>query len=462
MPTRSAQRRPHRLRLATAIVGLALLSTACSDTGASPQPKPQPSRTPVSKVSVGLYGHPAEIKVYEELVTEFNADHSDIRLSLTAWRSPAEASAAIRGGADLPDVFVSDYTDFSALLANRSIQPVSNLLDERGISFGDRFNRESLEGFSSDNLLQCMPYQLSPQVLFYNTDLVDLEAAGIKVVEEPTGAETWSFKQFSTVATNASRPRRKINGLAVEPTLAGLGAYLYSAGATLVDDAVEPTTLTFADDSSKDALSEVLPLLREPGVTMSQTRLQKKSALEWFKAGKVAMIAGTRDMVPALREQSGLNWNVVRMPRVAANMTTANLTGLCMSADTKDPDAAADVIAELVDDESLTLLSQQGYAVPANVSVAASEAITQKGLLPANSGAFAQSQKTMQLPVNVPDQVALDTALRPQLEALLVAGPTLDVEAAATAIDTASRSIIAAQRAALDRNPEASQSPSAR
>ena len=45
-----------------------------------------------------------------------------------------------------------------------ALQPVSLLLDERGVDFGDRFSRDAVDAFAMDDELQCMAYSVSPRV----------------------------------------------------------------------------------------------------------------------------------------------------------------------------------------------------------------------------------------------------------------------------------------------------------
>ena len=50
-----------------------------------------------------------------------------------------------------------------------------DLVNEREIPIGDDFAREAVQAFSVDDDLQCMPYTVSPMVIYYNTDLINFE-----------------------------------------------------------------------------------------------------------------------------------------------------------------------------------------------------------------------------------------------------------------------------------------------
>ena len=105
----------------------------------------------------------------------FNASSTDSQVSLRSWTSREDMMADLRGGstAQLPDVFMASRSDLAWLQDKQLTQPVDELLDERGVDFGDGYSRDALEAFSADNRLQCMPYAISPMVIYYNTKLVD-------------------------------------------------------------------------------------------------------------------------------------------------------------------------------------------------------------------------------------------------------------------------------------------------
>ena len=52
------------------------------------------------------------------------------------------------------------------------MQPVDELLEQRGVQFGDNYQRIGLEAFAADSALQCMPNDVSPYVVFYNKRLL--------------------------------------------------------------------------------------------------------------------------------------------------------------------------------------------------------------------------------------------------------------------------------------------------
>ena len=71
-----------------------------------------------------------------------------------------------------PDLFLTRQTSLPTLMADDRVQPVDELLEERGVQFGDNYQRLGLEAFAADAALQCMPNDVSPYVVFYNKRLL--------------------------------------------------------------------------------------------------------------------------------------------------------------------------------------------------------------------------------------------------------------------------------------------------
>ena len=117
-------------------------------------------------------------------------DRADV--TVTAWQNHDGLRRAIEQGKPLPDVFLVSRRDLRWFVESGLTRPVDTLLDERGVDFGDVYSRDALEAFSSDNRLQCMPYGVSPQVVFYNESMIDfdrMELRGLDVPERPPALE---------------------------------------------------------------------------------------------------------------------------------------------------------------------------------------------------------------------------------------------------------------------------------
>lgn len=445
--------------LACAAVLSLLVTAGCTDDPEDP-PAPAPSTsappTPAS-MTFGIVGPDAQQAALQETVDLWNADPERVRVEVQSWPSRAAMREDIESGAAVPDVFMSARSDLAWLMENELTQPVDELLDERGVEFGDNYSRDALEALSTDAHLQCMPYGVTPNVIYYNKRLVRFERMRNRGLDAPeVDATSWSFDQFAAAAEFASRPARGSKGVHIDPTIEGLASFIQSGGGAVFDDGQDPTSLAFSSDGSKEALERTLELLRNPQVTLDQSELAANDALAWFIQGKLGMIAGDRSLVPVLRA-AGLPFDVMPMPRLDGSATVGDVTALCMSATSANPGLAADFMVHEISAESVGQVANAGYLQPANVAVALSDQFLQPGRRPAHSAFFNSAVRSMAAPPLIDTMPELETAVAPTLEQMVYGVGVLDLDTLTQQVDELSRPILDPE--SVSESPSPSQSP---
>lgn len=448
--------RPLALRRA-ALAGCALtvaLATAACTGNAEPQPRPtkspgegQSSATDEPReVVFGAYGSEEEVAAFQDVVDSFNAASTTRKVTLKSWPDHESALEDVLAG-NAPDAFLTSRIDLDQLVEAEALQPVSLLLDERGIDFGDRFSRDAVDAFAMDDELQCMAYSVSPMVIYYNTELVDFDKMERRLLDVPTADEEgvrdrWTLAEFEAAAQFASR-RGDRRGVWIDPTLQGLAPFIYSGDGQVFDDDREPTSLAFSDDSTREALSQTLAILRNAALTPTNAQLARATPVQLFKRGELAMIAGFRNLVPQLRDTVGLDFDVLPMPTIDTRATVGDISGLCLSAESEVTGDAADFIAYAVSDAAIATVSSTGYIVPANTEVAASSDFLAPDLEPANATVFNTSIRYMEVPPFIDRREELIEAVTPLLERLVTTPGVLDLDLVTEQIDEASRPILA-------------------
>lgn len=430
---------------ALAVMGLALAVVGCTDGSGAPGSRPSTSSTPepVTHLTFGVYGPSPQTSAFRSTVDQWNGltDGPDVRMR--AWKTHQAFRRAIESGTELPDVFLTSRTDLRWLLDNKATQPVDELLDERGVDFGDGYSRDALQAFSAADRLQCMPYGVSPMVIYYNKALVNFTQMARRGLDAPGPDSTsWSFDQFSAAASFASRPGRGTKGVHIAATLPGLSPFIQSGGGSVFDDLADPTSLTFSSDDSKSALDATLQLLRNPQVTLDEDQLAEASPVRWFERGKLAMIAGYRSLVPQLRLVPDLDFDVMSMPALDGSSTVGDVSGLCLSRKAASTPDAADFMVHELSLDSVTRVTRTGYLAPANLEVALSDTFLQPAREPQHSTVFNSAVRTMQLAPLVDTLPALDHAVRPELEQLVYGVGALDLDGVTQRIDETSRPIL--------------------
>jgi multiple sugar transport system substrate-binding protein len=434
---------------------LAAVVTGCTD---DDEPGPARPTTAPAKVALtfGVWGTEAEVDAYQRVVDTYQEAHPEAKVKIKPYATHDELLAALDAG-EVPDVFLVNRPDLAHLRENELNRPIGALLDERDVDFGDGYSRPALEAFSSDRQLQCMPYGISPMVIYYNRALVDFEAMAERELDVPevddedlSKRPTWSFEQFAIAADYASRPRRGVGGFYIAPTLPGLAPFIFSGGGHIFNDDEPPTSLAFSTDDTKSALEEVLPVLRDPKLSLSPEQLSEKTPLEWFREGKLGMIAGFRDLVPELR-QSTVDFDILPMPVVDDAATIGALTGVCIAQDTEQVAESADFLVDFVSTESVSTVAAAGYLAPANTTVALSDAFLQPRKRPLHAAVSNNSIRNIRISPLIEDTAALEAAVADPIKQLMEV-EVLDLDALTEEIDLASQTVLAP--------PEETESPS--
>ena len=305
----SVERRLRRPRVAVAaLVASAVMATAAcqgatpgggattpassgSSTASSPRASTGTERT---RLVLAVYGKPAETAPFEKVVDAYNAEATGTEVTLRTYADRADLLATL-DGPDQPDVYLASRRDLDGIVAAGQNYPLLELLDERGVDYGDGYSRDALLSFSIEDDLQCMPYGLDPTVIFYNTDLISFARMRQRGLPVPsTSLRAWSFDAFAAAASVATRPRQRTRGVHVDQTLQGLAPFVYSGAGKLFDDESQPTSLDLESDAARNALTTTLGVLRNPLLTLSERQLERRTPLEWFESGRLGMITGNR------------------------------------------------------------------------------------------------------------------------------------------------------------------------
>ena len=386
-----------------AVIVLVTLAGGCSSTDASPRSHAKPTPAGPTVIDFAVYGPTPVVAAYKEIAARYTVAHPTEKIVVHAYATHDQAMAALRAATnrgDPPDLFLVDHDDLAGLSQDKAVRRVDDLLAQREVDFGDGYTRSGLEAFSADAALQCMPADVSPLVVYYNPKLIELDTLaqpGHNPVSQQNG---WSLDEFAAAALQPRGPG--VRGLYIAPDLEQVAPFIWSGGGEVVDEVNAPTTLTLGDDASAAALEKLLVLVRNPALTFSQAALRRQSALDRFKAGKLGMILGFRDLTPELRAQQELTFDVMPLPRVSRGATIATMSGLCISSKSRQTSKAADFLTAVVSDAAAETLAATGYVMPANLDVVNSDVFLQGGQRPLSANVFAREVRNTKLLPSTP------------------------------------------------------------
>jgi multiple sugar transport system substrate-binding protein len=237
-----------RARLAAGALAAAVLClvSACTSSGrpgatssATSTPGASSSSSPAGPVTLAfeVYGERGEVAAYRRMAAAYMREKPNVTIKVEASGDPVTAKVRLNGhvaGGTAPDVFLTDSTALPSLVSQNRVQPVDQLLEARGVQFGDAYERLGLEAFAANSALQCMPNDVSPYLIFYNKRLLTPGSVAAKGEDPPTAETGWTWDEFATAARRMSR--NGVKGLYLPPDLTTLTPLLRSAGTDIVDD----------------------------------------------------------------------------------------------------------------------------------------------------------------------------------------------------------------------------------
>jgi multiple sugar transport system substrate-binding protein len=176
-----------------------------------------------------------------------------------------------------------------------------------------------------------------------------------------------------------------VKGVSIPADLATLTAFIRSAGSEVVDDPLNPTSLTLASDEALATIDAVASLARDPIVSLTKADLTTKPPVDWFIDGELGMFIGSRDDLPRLRAADGLRFDVYPLPSFGKSRSVARMNAYCIDSETKHVDAAADFVTFAVGDQGSEIAASSEEIVPTNLDMVHTETFTQPGEQPRHS-----------------------------------------------------------------------------
>jgi len=297
-------------------------------------------------------------------------------------------------GGDLPDVFNMSQDNFLFYVKNDALLDLQPYWDKAKIDtkvWGKGLVDPYRYGSKGD--LYAGPVNWDTIALYYNKDLFDAAK-----VAYPTA--TWTWDDFASAAGKLTDKAKDQYGASVYAEYqGGYGNWIASAGETPIVDAAH-TTCTLTSKTSIDTL-KFLKGLQTQGV-MPTTAIMGGSnadnAFSFFASGKVAMVTGGSWKLQAAAKLK-FKWDVVQLPLnpvTKRSRAILHSVGYVVSAKSKAPDLAANLVVYLSSDEAQKFFAEAGGVAPANPSQELADIWKKSFKSDANIQAFVDATKDSQ------------------------------------------------------------------
>lgn len=126
-------------------------------------------------VSFMVFGDPAEFAVYQTLVDAFQKEHEDIIIELIHF--PSQSDYRKRLAANLAagtpsDVVLINYRRYAQFAVQGALEPLAPYLAKSELIAEEDFYSQSIEPFTWNGQLMCIPQNLSSPVVYYNKSIL--------------------------------------------------------------------------------------------------------------------------------------------------------------------------------------------------------------------------------------------------------------------------------------------------
>ncbi|MGC8874962.1 MAG: ABC transporter substrate-binding protein, partial [Chloroflexia bacterium] len=321
-----------------------------------------PQRTPTGPVELTMmmWGDPAELTVWRQIVADFEAANPGIRVNVEVsdWDSYWTKLKTMLAGGTPPDVFAIDaplYPDYQSRGVLLNLQPYLDA--EPQVLEG--LYPITLEAYKTPEGYFGLPRDFQTIVVFYNKDMFD--AAGV-----PYPQPGWTYDDLREIA---KRLTKDTDG---DGTIDQYGFYadlwdmelIWSEAIWAYGGDILSPDRTHTLINSPEA-RQVWKLFHDM-IFVDHSWPDTTTAAEYggdpFLAGAAAMTTIGHWVVPGYAE-AGFRWDVAPMPRgPAGQATSVNSAGFVIAKATKHPDEAWKFLKFVLSPDGQKRLAQLGFA----------------------------------------------------------------------------------------------------
>jgi multiple sugar transport system substrate-binding protein len=383
---------------------------------------------PVSgQVNFQAFGDPAELAVFQKIIESYATYNPNVKVNLI--QVPAQGDhlsklATSFAAGNPPDVFLINYRRYGQFADQNVLEPLGSYLDKSLTLKASDYYTQSLQAFTYQGTLQCIPQNISSLSIYYNKDLF----AKYNVAVPKDG---WTWENMVSTAKALTKDtdgdgRNDIHGFAVDTQLIRLAPFIWSNGGELVDNYEKPTKLTIDTPAAKQAFQMFVDLNLVHKVTPTQAEFKARAGADRFLDGTLAMWVASRADTPTFRTIKSFTWDVAPLPVVKTKATILHSDAYCMAAQSKSKDATWDFIQYALGPQGQTVASNLGRIVPSLKSVANSPAYLDPSQPPANSKMYLDVIPTIRRVPISPAWGSIESIVNAEIDRAFYGGASVD------------------------------------
>lgn len=349
-------------------------------------------------VSFMVFGDPAELAAYQELVAAFEEAYPDIAIELIHIPSASDYRARLGvdfAAGDPADVVLINYRRYAPFAQMGVLEPLAPYLRASDVISEGDFFRVATEPFKWRGQLMCIPQNISSLVVYYNRDLFD--AAGLAYP-----SDDWTWDDFVDAALALTLDldgdgETDQYGVGIEPSIFRLAPFVWANRGELVvlEGGRIPVRLALDSRAAREAVEWFVALQTVHGVVPDALAEAAESSESRFLGGRTAMFFNSRRGTPTARAIEGFEWDVAALPRGEERAGILHSDAYCLAAAAEDKEAAWTFIEFANSAQGQAIVARSGRTVPSLIEVAESPAFLDPDAAPANSAVWLETVDTL-------------------------------------------------------------------
>jgi len=339
------------------------------------------------EIRVAFWGGPDEVNITTGIINAWQKSHPDIvvKLDHTPYRGYIDKLLTRIAGRSAPDIICTEVDLFVTFQAKGVLLDLTPFVSADPEFSTKQFYPEIVNRFTVGGKLYAIPRDTAPfACVYYNKKLFD--EAGV-----PYPKDDWNLDDLLDKA-------RKLTKTDKDGRVTQYGFYawawpnfVYAFGGSMVDNVRDPSKCTLDSGESIAGLKFYSDLINKYKVHPTSTAMTNLAmgVQGMFMTGRLAMFSSGIWETPGLRKMVDLDWDVAMFPKGPPGPTVGSEgplsrrpggirafgtggSGYCILKETKNPNAAFEVIKALAGRSGQTALADTGLAQPAIKDIAQS------------------------------------------------------------------------------------------
>lgn len=285
---------------------LFLLAAACSTS-----PKLENTEGKKARLTMQVWGNPAEVKGYQRTLDAFEKENPNIEVKLVPVPGDQYEQKLLTQlqGSREPDVFYSYEPTITRLIEAKQVQPLGEFLKSNASDVKAKDLPEGLwNPAKRDGEIYGIASDSNPIVMYYNKKV--FKEAGVKTPQEYDDEGQWNWDAFEEVTSKLKAAGKQ--GYIAENWWAHWYSWVWSNGGRIFDE--QGKYVLDHNEKGKEAFRFMYDMVHKGNAVYFGSLPRGQGADAMFMSNQVGMLAAGKWLEPLLSQNKSLDFGYIYWP----------------------------------------------------------------------------------------------------------------------------------------------------